>query len=162
MRKGRKAYNKTMVDSLLAAAEMARVGYTDEAVADFIGCTRRSVMNWRDKHDEFREALLDIRTPVDQQVEHSLFQLAVGFETTETKVTRNADGEILKTEETTKTVAPNPTSCIFWLKNRDRERWRDVKEHVNQPNDDNAEEANLLEVARRILFAITAAEHTKH
>ncbi|WP_445448805.1 hypothetical protein [Enterococcus faecalis] len=32
------------------------------------------------------------------------------------------------TKEVTKFAAPNPTSAIFWLKNRKPEKWRDKKE----------------------------------
>lgn len=36
--------------------------------------------------------------------------------------------ELVVTKEVTKQVAPNPTSAIFWLKNRKPEVWRDKRE----------------------------------
>lgn len=158
MPKKRNVYDKSMAESLRAAAEMSRDGFTDKAVSAFIGCSRRSVINWREKHDEFHQALLDARQPVNEQVVQSLFQLAVGYESVETKVVYDKEGQVVKTEEVTKQVAGNPTSCFFWLQNRDRENWR-RSDHVEKPESPGNDDANLLDVARRLLFAIAKAEH---
>ena len=39
------------------------------------------------------------------------------------------DGTFTDAKEVTEEVAPDTTACIFWLKNRQREHWRDKTEH---------------------------------
>ena len=63
---------------------------------------------------------------VDRQVENALFKSAVGYEYTE--ITKElTDSGMKVTKRVTKQVA-NPTSAIFWLKNRKPDEWRDKKE----------------------------------
>ena len=56
-------------------------------------------------HPEFRCALKAGKEASDDRVERSLYQLAIGW-----------NGQ-----------PPNVTACIFWLKNRRKDRWRDVQ-----------------------------------
>ena len=50
-------------------------------------------------------------------MENALFKSAVGYEYTE--ITKElTDSGMKVTKRVTKQVAPNPTSAIFWLKNR--------------------------------------------
>lgn len=45
---------------------------------------------------------------------------------------------------------PNVTACIFWLKNRDPESWRDVRDYVVEHNSlDKLTSKQLLEEIKR-------------
>ena len=49
------------------------------------------------------------------------------------------DGNIkpIKVEKTKKRVPPDVTAQIFWLKNRQRDRWQDrPQDHIDQDSDD--------------------------
>ncbi|MGE5483158.1 MAG: hypothetical protein ACM3VX_09720, partial [Bacteroidota bacterium] len=50
------------------------------------------------------------------------------FEETEIIADRTAEGQArpARVKRTKKHVPPDVTACIFWLKNREPERWRDV------------------------------------
>ena len=56
-----------------------------------------------------------------------LYQRAMGYEHPET-ITASFRGEITDTMEVTKCYPPDPTAAIFWLKNRQKEKWRDKQE----------------------------------
>lgn len=50
---------------------------------------------------------------------------------------------------------------IFWLKNRQSDKWRDKKalEHSGPDNKPLVEELSTMEAAKRILFVLAKAEH---
>lgn len=53
--------------------------------------------------------------------------------------------ELVVTKEVTKQVAPNPTSAIFWLKNRKPEVWRDKRETEHSGSINIADTAKEIE-----------------
>jgi hypothetical protein len=60
-------------------------------------------------------------------VEQSLFRRALGYEFEEAKVIA-VDGKVQRIEKTKKQMAPDVVACIFWLKNRLPDKWRDKHE----------------------------------
>jgi len=67
--------------------------------------------------------LNDAKEDPNHRVEQSLFKRALGYQTKEIV---HKDGKPVQV--TIKEYAPDPVSCIFWLKNRSPKRWRDVVE----------------------------------
>ena len=100
-----------------------RRGFTDSEVADFLGITQRTIDNWKKDHPEFFQSLKDWKYEADGKVEMSLYERACGYSHPEERLTFR-DGEELIVK-TTKHYPPDSTSCIFWLKNRKKEEWRD-------------------------------------
>ena len=87
---------------------------------------------------------------VDIQVENALLKRALGYEYMEERVEiSEKDGR--KVIQMTKTVPPDTTAQIFWLKNRRPDQWRDKPvegaPEVNQTEDDALTES-LKELAR--------------
>ena len=64
----------------------------------------------------------------DNRVERSLYKRAVGFERDVVKVFLPKDAESPVYARYRESVPPDPTSMIFWLKNRRRNEWRDKQE----------------------------------
>lgn len=108
------------------AESLARKGLTNTEIADGIGIATSTFHNWRDAHPEFMDAVKRGKDSADDNVEKSLYNRAIGYETTEEKAL-NIGGELVKTNVKVN-IHPDPTSIIFWLKNRRPREWRDRKE----------------------------------
>lgn len=100
--------------------KLAALGATDKQMAEFFGVTEQTLNNWKKKHEDFFESLKDGKQVADTKVQDSLFKRACGFTRTIERVTK--DGDVVETKEE---VLPDTTACIFWLKNRRPEQWRD-------------------------------------
>jgi hypothetical protein len=61
----------------------------------------------------------------DSKVEHSLFERATGYNHEAVKIFMPAKSKSPIYAPYTEHYAPDPTSMIFWLKNRRPDRWRD-------------------------------------
>lgn len=112
------------------ARQKMREGYTREMLAEYFGVTAKTIYEWQDKFSEFSEALKSEAPYVDAQVEDSLFRRAVGGIVCNTVVEEFFDkktGDLTKRKTTTIETPPDTTAMIFWLKNRQPGRWRDVK-----------------------------------
>jgi transposase len=101
-------------------------GYTDKDIADFYNVREQTVNNWKNAHPEFFESLKRGKDDYDSDViEKSLAKRAAGYQYTETTKAITGKDKKITTKEVVKEVAPDPTSMIFWLKNRSPDRWRD-------------------------------------
>lgn len=108
------------------AAKLCFLGATDEMLADFFNVCEATINNWKSSHPDFLESIKESKAALDSRVERSLFERAMGYSHPEEKVFCN-NGEIT-THQTTKHYPPDSTSMIFWLKNRQPEKWRDKQE----------------------------------
>lgn len=115
------------------ARKLCKLGATNADLADFFGVTFQTINNWRVANQEFFDALKIGKDEVDQQVERSLFQRAMGYSCNEDDI-RVIDNEIVITP-TIKHYPPDTTAMIFWLKNRKPVEWRDKQEieHSGMP-----------------------------
>lgn len=105
---------------------LALKGFTDKEMAEVVGVKEQTINNWKKKHPKFFESLKDWKKEADKKIEKSLFERASGYEHPETKV-QFVDGK-WEQVELTKHYPPDPTSMIFWLKNRKSDVWSDKKE----------------------------------
>lgn len=111
----------------------ARDGLTNDQIAHNMGVTAKTLYEWKNKYSELSNALKKGKEVVDIQVENALFKRALGYAYEETRVEKEY-GEVAKEVTTTKTVLPDVTAQIFWLKNRRPDKWRDKQdiEHNGQ------------------------------
>jgi len=112
------------------AEKYARAGMIDKQIAKKLGICLASFYKYQIKHIEFMEALKRGKAPVDAEVENSLLKRTLGFEYEETTVEyspgpKGGKAKPNSIKKTTKMVIPDVTACIFWLKNRKPQRWRD-------------------------------------
>ena len=131
---GRKGLYKEWLepDNLIRLEGWARNGLTDEQIAHNIGITTTTLYDWKKKYPQFAEAIKRGKEVVDIVVENALLKSAMGYKFDEVVKERiynpeTGESEIVEVKRTTKDVAPNSTSLIFWLKNRKPEAWRDTK-----------------------------------
>lgn len=110
-------------EGLILIEGWARDGLTDEQIAENIGCSNKTLYNWKKKHLPILHALKQGKEVVDRHVENALFKSAIGFQYEEETVTNS--GAVVTTKKYSK---PNVTAQIFWLKNRKSATWRDKTE----------------------------------
>ena len=108
------------------AGKLCLLGATDKQIADFFGVAESTLNLWKEKHPELSESLKETKIHADKQVERSLYERATGYKHAEDKVFNN-NGEPLIVP-TTKHYPPDTTAAIFWLKNRQPDKWRDKTE----------------------------------
>lgn len=119
---------KYRVEFVAQAAKLCTLGATDEQLADFFGVCEQTINGWKKKHPAFLESINSAKLDLDASVERSLYQRATGYSHPEDKIFNN-NGEPLIVP-TRKEYPPDPTSMIFWLKNRQPDKWREKNEHV--------------------------------
>lgn len=110
------------------AADLAANGATDMEIADELDVSIRAFYSWRAAHPEFRQALKAGKEIADERVERSLFQRAIGYEQQTVKIFMPKDASEPVYAPFREIVAPDTTACIFWLKNRKPQEWRDKSE----------------------------------
>ncbi len=100
-------------------------GKTDDQVARIVGVSVRTINNWKGSNPEFLHALKSAKEIADDLVEASLFSRATGYTHIEEKIFLY-EGYPVRVK-TKKHYPPDVTAGIFWLKNRQPDRWRDVQ-----------------------------------
>lgn len=101
--------------------KLALLGYTDADFATFFDVTETTINNWKlDRKNGFIESLKKGRDQADSKVAESLYKRATGYD---------KDGKHYPAE----TVA-----IIYWLKNRQRSRWKDKPEEEGDENGNNS------------------------
>lgn len=130
------------------------MGATDEELAEAFGKSVSTISAWKLKFPEFQAAIKRGKFEPDMTVVGALFRKATGYREKITKVIGKGDNQ--RVVEVDLVVEPDVTACIFWLKNRRKDQWRDRHEH----NHGGKIETNLEEVRSTIqgkLARITAA-----
>lgn len=107
--------------------KLCLLGATDKEIAECLNVAESTLNLWKNKYPAFSEALKDGRERADARVGERLYQRAMGYSHPEEKIF-NHNGKEMRIE-TTKHYPPDTVACIFWLKNRQKDRWRDVKDH---------------------------------
>lgn len=109
------------------AYELCLLGLKDAELAVAFGVSIYTIDKWKQTHPEFREAILRGKEQADAKVAEALYHKALGYSHKAVDI-RIVEGEIVKVPYT-KIYPPDTTACIFWLKNRQRQAWTDVKRH---------------------------------
>ena len=107
------------------AGELAARGATDADLALAFGKTTWTIRSWCATYPEFGEAVAHGKNEIfDPKVERALAERALGY-TVDMEEIKVIDGAVVRVP-TRKHFPPDTTACIFWLKNRKPEQWRDV------------------------------------
>lgn len=106
--------------------KLCLLGATDKDIADFFDVCEATINNWKNDYPEFLESIKRGKQIADANVADRLYQRALGFEHDAEEI-KIIDGGVERVK-VRKIYAPDPTSAIFWLKNRQPERWRDKQE----------------------------------
>lgn len=115
------SFKKEFVDQV---KHLCKLGATDEELAKFFKVTTRTLYRWKIQYPEFCQAIKVAGKEADDRVERSLYARAVGYTYDSVKIMQH-QGTVVR-EDYKEHVPPDTTAMIFWLKNRQPERWRDV------------------------------------
>lgn len=108
------------------ATKLCMLGATNADIARFFDVALPTIDLWIRKYSSFRIALKEGREHADANVGKRLYERAMGYTHPEEKIFVQ-DGRVIRVN-TTKHYPPDTTACIFWLKNRRPDRWRDRQE----------------------------------
>lgn len=113
-------------EGLIKIEGWAKDGLTEEQIAHNMGINVRTLQTYKRNHKPIFHALKRGKEVVDREVENALYKRALGYEYEE----KIFEGDELK-RVVKKQMPPDPTSMIFWLKNRKPTEWRDKHEVDN-------------------------------
>ena len=122
---GRKSAYKEEYNQL--AENYALLGATDKEMADLFSVTERTLNQWKKDYQEFLQSLKKGKNIADANVASRLYNRAIGYDCKATKFA-TSEGKITDSKEYIEHYPPDTTAAIFWLKNRQPEKWRDKKE----------------------------------
>ena len=105
------------------AKVLASKGFTDLDLAEAFSVAESTIYLWKTEHTEFSEALKAGKEMIDDNVEKSLLQSAIGYSHPEEKVFCH-EGAII-THQTIKHYPPNAGAGKMWLTNRRPDVWRE-------------------------------------
>ena len=103
-------------------------GATNLDLAGRFGVARSTIGQWIATHSEFAEAVQQGRDLADATAVESLFRRVTGYDHQADKVFLYR-GET-RTASYTAHVPPETRACMFWLRNRRPEDWREISERA--------------------------------
>jgi hypothetical protein len=107
--------------NLEQASKLAMLGLTDAEMADFFGVSAKTFTRWKLSKPEFCRALKAGKEIADARVERRLYERAVGYSVEIEKILCSG-GKAIRVQ-IVEHHPPDITACIFWLKNRQPEKW---------------------------------------
>jgi DNA-binding XRE family transcriptional regulator len=136
--------NETLKEQML---RMYKLGLTDKQVAEVIDVDEQTITNWK-KDDNFFGSIKECKQIADDLVEQALFKRATGHKHKAVKIFYDPRlGETVE-HEYIEEYPPDPTSMIFWLKNRQPKKWRD-KQEIDHTTEDGKGLKITLNYARK-------------
>ena len=111
------------------ARKLCLLGATDKELADFFSVAIDTINEWKNVHSEFSASIKEGKDLADATVADRLFKRATGYQHHAVKIFNDQGAPMVVGY--TEHYPPDTTAAIFWLKNRQRDKWRD-KQDVEQ------------------------------
>lgn len=128
-------------DGLTLISGWARDGLIDSQIAKNMNISYTTFKDYKNKYPTISAALKKGKEIIDYEVENALLKRALGYSYKE--ITREMVFDKVKeqyemkvTKEVTKEVLPDTTAQIFWLKNRQSQKWRDKPEDTSNGDEE--------------------------
>ena len=109
------------------ALKLCLLGATDKELSEFFSVSEQTLNKWKKDYPEFLESLKKGKNIADANVASRLYNRVIGYNCKATKFA-TSNGKITDSKEFIEHYPPDTTAAIFWLKNRQPEKWRDKKE----------------------------------
>lgn len=128
--------------NLIRIEGWARDGLDDKQIAANIGYSEAHFSVLKGKTSKLSKALKKGRAPLDIVVESTLYRRAIGMkiktqqafkvkDVTYTEEGKRCEIERIEVIDLEQDLPPDPTSMIFWLKNRKPEQWNKQPDRVD-------------------------------
>lgn len=125
-KRGRGRPTKYKEEYATTVVKHAMLGCTNEELARVVFEVPLGTLNrWIAQKEDFREALKKGREEADSAVSASLYRRALGFSHEAVKIFYDPKTGTDKQVRFIQRYAPDTIACIFWLKNRRPDLWRD-------------------------------------
>jgi hypothetical protein len=127
-------------------------GATNPVLANFLGVHTQTITDWAAEHEEFAAAMREGKAEIfDPLVERALAQRALGYSVDTLEVKYVGKDAERREDVVRKHYPPDTTACIFWLKNRQPEKWRDVHDvrHGGKVEHEHKSAEELLDEIKR-------------
>jgi hypothetical protein len=124
--------------------KLCKLGATDKEIADFFDIDEATVNRWKLDYPEFCESVKRGKIWADAEVAHSFHKRATGYKYDEVTYEKIGESEGMKVDDegdieatkkeaykrkvVTKEVPPDGGAALNWLKNRQKDKWRDKQE----------------------------------
>jgi len=117
------------------AYKLCLLGATHLELADFFEVSEDTIYEWKKVYSKFSEAIKKGKEIADSEVADKLFKRATGYSHPDVDI-KVIDDKVVTTK-LTKHYPPDTAAAIFWLKNRQKKKWRDKIEHGLTDGDGN-------------------------
>ncbi len=107
------------------ATKFCLLGAYDKDLARMFDVDERTINNWKDAHPDFFQSIKEGKDIADAEVASKLFHRAKGYSHKAVKIVADAKLGIDHSVEYTEHYPPDTAACIFWMKNRQKDKWRD-------------------------------------
>lgn len=114
-----KLFSKSVEERMISLYED---GCTDAQVAKELGVSPRTIYYWKSRYIADLQAINRAKANVDEMVEAALLRVALGYSHPEEKIFC-AFGEVTRVQ-TIKHHPPDVKAAIYWLNNRNPDRWK--------------------------------------
>lgn len=118
--------------------KLCLLGAIDKQIADFFEVCEDTIYEWKNKHQEFSEAIKDGKSRADVEIANALYHRAKGCTVNTQKAIKIKTGqhqekvEVVDLEES---YPPDPICIKYFMNNRNPDRWKDRKtEEQTGPN----------------------------
>lgn len=108
------------------AFRMCLIGATDEHIAKAFDVSIRQFYEWKKTYPALLQALKEAREEADNRVVESLYKRACGYTHKAVKIFMHEGKPVYAPY--TEHYPPDTGAAAFWLKNRQREHWKDRRD----------------------------------
>ena len=115
------------------AMQHCLLGAKDTELANLFDVSVATINAWKVKYPKFLESIKEGKDNADAHVVNSLYHRALGYSHPEDKVF--CQNGVVTIVPTTRHYPPDATSMIFWLKNRQKDKWKDKQDFEHSSPD---------------------------